>query len=96
MEIDPETGTITILRHTIVDDFGTVLNPMIVAGQVHGGTAQGLGQALGEQAVYDPEGGQLVTGSFMDYWIPRAADLPDGNHITTDRLFAASFSIRHM
>ena len=77
VEVDPETGTITILSHTIVDDFGTVLNPMIVAGQVHGGTAQGLGQALGEQAVYDPVSGQLITGSFMDYWIPRAADLPD-------------------
>ncbi|HCO92285.1 MAG TPA: carbon monoxide dehydrogenase [Alphaproteobacteria bacterium] len=84
VEIDPETGTITILRHTIVDDFGTVLNPMIVAGQVHGGTAQGLGQALGEQAVYDPESGQLVTGSFMDYWIPRAADLPDFTVATED------------
>ncbi|NWG45423.1 MAG: xanthine dehydrogenase family protein molybdopterin-binding subunit [Alphaproteobacteria bacterium] len=75
--IDPETGVVEIARYTVVDDFGVVLNPLLVAGQVQGGVAQGLGQAMGEQAVYDPETGQLLTGSFMDYWLPRAGDLPD-------------------
>jgi carbon-monoxide dehydrogenase large subunit len=75
LEIDPETGTTRIDRWTAVDDFGTLVNPMIVEGQVHGGVAQGVGQALLEGAVYD-KNGQLVTASFMDYTMPRASDLP--------------------
>jgi carbon-monoxide dehydrogenase large subunit len=75
VEVDPETGDVIIAGFTAVDDFGTVINPMIVAGQVHGGIAQGVGQALLEGAIYDTNG-QLVTGSFMDYCMPRANDLP--------------------
>jgi aerobic carbon-monoxide dehydrogenase large subunit len=75
VEVDPETGTTEIVGWTAVDDFGTVINPMIVEGQVHGGIAQGVGQALCEHAVYDSNG-QLVTGSLMDYCMPRALDLP--------------------
>ena len=75
VEIDPDTGKTTVEAFTAVDDFGNVINPMIVAGQVHGGVAQGIGQALLEGCVYD-EGGQLVTGSYMDYCMPRADDLP--------------------
>jgi len=76
VEIDMETGILEVVRFTVVDDFGTVLNPMLVAGQVHGGVAQGLGQALMESTVYEPGSGQLLSGSFMDYPMPRAADLP--------------------
>lgn len=76
VEIDVETGVFKITRFVAVDDFGHVLNPLIVAGQVHGGIAQGLGQAMGEHAIFDNETGQLVTGSFMDYWMPRADDMP--------------------
>lgn len=75
VEIDPETGVTDIVRFTAVDDFGTIINPMIVEGQVHGGLAQGIGQAMLENCVYDAEG-QLQTGSFMDYCMPRADDLP--------------------
>jgi carbon-monoxide dehydrogenase large subunit len=75
VEVDPETGTTEIVAWTAVDDFGTVINPMIVEGQVHGGIAQGVGQAMCEHAVYD-DNGQLVTGSLMDYCMPRAQDLP--------------------
>ncbi|MDC7789035.1 xanthine dehydrogenase family protein molybdopterin-binding subunit [Rhodoplanes sp. TEM] len=75
VEIDPETGRVAIERFTAVDDFGNIINPMIVEGQVHGGIAQGIGQALMEQAVYD-DSGQLVTGSYNDYVMPRAVDLP--------------------
>jgi carbon-monoxide dehydrogenase large subunit len=75
VEVDPDTGIVEILRYTIVDDFGNMLNPMVVEGQVHGGIAQGVGQALMERTVYDEEG-QLLSGSFMDYCIPRAEDLP--------------------
>ena len=75
VEIDPETGATEIVGWTAVDDFGTIINPMIVEGQVHGGIAQGVGQALLEAAIYDKEG-QLVTGSYMDYTMPRAHDLP--------------------
>lgn len=78
VEIDPATGQIAIVNYVIVDDFGATLNPLLLAGQVHGGTMQGIGQALMEQAVYDPADGQLVTGTFMDYALPRAAD---GSHI---------------
>lgn len=76
VEVDPDTGTLEITKYTVVDDFGTVLNPLIVAGQVHGGIVQGLGQAMGEHTVYDDESGQLLTGSFQDYWMPRADDMP--------------------
>jgi carbon-monoxide dehydrogenase large subunit len=76
IEIDPETGDVEILRYTAVDDFGDAINPLLIAGQVHGGVVQGLGQALQEHTVYDPESGQLVSGSFMDYQLPRADDLP--------------------
>jgi carbon-monoxide dehydrogenase large subunit len=75
IEVDPQTGESEIVAWTAVDDFGTVINPMIVEGQVHGGIAQGVGQALLEATVYDAEG-QLVTGSLMDYCMPRARDLP--------------------
>jgi carbon-monoxide dehydrogenase large subunit len=75
VEIDPETGVTRIDRWIAVDDFGTVINPMIVEGQVHGGIAQGVGQAMLERTVYDSEG-QLLTGSYMDYCMPRAGDLP--------------------
>jgi carbon-monoxide dehydrogenase large subunit len=76
VEIDEETGEAGIARYTIVDDFGRALNPLLLEGQVHGGTVQGIGQALLEHAVYDRESGQLLTGSFMDYAMPRADDLP--------------------
>ncbi|HUO13031.1 MAG TPA: xanthine dehydrogenase family protein molybdopterin-binding subunit [Caulobacteraceae bacterium] len=75
VEIDPDTGVVTVTAFTAVDDFGTIINPMIVEGQVHGGVAQGIGQALLEHGVYD-DTGQLITGSFMDYAMPRADDLP--------------------
>ncbi|MCX7355576.1 MAG: xanthine dehydrogenase family protein molybdopterin-binding subunit [Alphaproteobacteria bacterium] len=74
-EVDPETGIVTLERYTIVDDFGVLVNPMLVEGQIHGGVAQGIGQALLEGAVYDSDG-QMLTGSFMDYCMPRADDLP--------------------
>jgi aerobic carbon-monoxide dehydrogenase large subunit len=76
VEVDPETGETEVVRYTVVDDFGQTLNPLLLAGQVHGGLAQGIGQALHERTVYD-EGGQLVTASLMDYRLPRAADLPN-------------------
>jgi carbon-monoxide dehydrogenase large subunit len=75
VEIDPDTGVVEVARMTSVDDIGRIINHMIVEGQVQGGIAQGLGQALFEQAVYD-ESGQLLTGSLMDYCVPRASDLP--------------------
>ncbi len=75
VEVDPETGVVQVVRYTGVNDFGTVVNPMIVAGQLHGGVAQGIGQALMEHVQYD-ESGQPVTGSFMDYAMPRAEDIP--------------------
>jgi aerobic carbon-monoxide dehydrogenase large subunit len=75
VEIDPETGIVRIVRHTVVDDVGRMVNPMLVKGQIHGGVVQGLGQALFEDLVYD-EGGQVVAGSFMDYAMPRADDVP--------------------
>ena len=75
VEVDPETGTAEVVRYTTVNDFGTIVNPLLVEGQVHGGVVQGIGQALHERTHYD-EDGQLVTGSFMDYCLPRAADAP--------------------
>jgi aerobic carbon-monoxide dehydrogenase large subunit len=76
VEIDPETGQAEVINFTASDDFGRIVNPMIVAGQVHGGLAQGIGQALLEGCVYDKETGQLLTGSYNDYAMPRADDLP--------------------
>ncbi|MEM8801515.1 MAG: xanthine dehydrogenase family protein molybdopterin-binding subunit [Pseudomonadota bacterium] len=75
VEIDPETGIVTLDRYSVTDDFGNLINPMLAEGQVHGGVAQGVGQALLEHVVYDDDG-QLLTASFMDYGMPRAADLP--------------------
>jgi carbon-monoxide dehydrogenase large subunit len=77
VEIDPETGEVTLDRYTAVDDYGTLINPLLTIGQVQGGVAQGIGQALTERTVYDPDSGQLLTGSFADYQIPRAVDMPD-------------------
>ncbi len=76
VEIDPETGLVEVTRYSVVDDVGTVMNPMLLKGQLHGGIVQGLGQILLENLVLDPESGQLVTGSFMDYAMPRAGDVP--------------------
>jgi len=76
VEIDPATGIIRIVNYVIVDDFGVTLNPLLLAGQVHGGVMQGIGQALMEQVVYGANDGQLVTGTYMDYALPRAADAP--------------------
>ena len=76
VEVDPETGKTTVEKFVAVDDFGNIVNPMIVSGQVHGGIAQGLGQAMMEGAVYDNASGQLLTGTYMDYTMPRADDLP--------------------
>jgi aerobic carbon-monoxide dehydrogenase large subunit len=75
VEIDPETGVTEVVRYTVTDDFGNLLNPMLAEGQVHGGVAQGIGQAITERVVYD-DNGQLLTASFMDYALPRAEDLP--------------------
>jgi carbon-monoxide dehydrogenase large subunit len=77
LEIDPETGVVTLDRYSAVEDLGRVINPLLVRGQIHGGVVQGLGQALGEQIVYDRESGQLLTASFMDYTMPRADDVPE-------------------
>jgi aerobic carbon-monoxide dehydrogenase large subunit len=79
VEVDPETGEVTVDRYYVVDDLGRVLNPLIVRGQIHGGVVQGIGQALAEQQVYDPGSGQLLTGSFMDYCMPRADLTPEIN-----------------
>ncbi|HLI11134.1 MAG TPA: xanthine dehydrogenase family protein molybdopterin-binding subunit [Alphaproteobacteria bacterium] len=77
VEIDEATGIVEVVRYHVVDDFGVVVNPILLAGQVHGGIAQGVGQALLERTVYDPESGQLLAGSFMDYDMPRADNLPE-------------------
>ena len=76
VEIDPETGTVEVVRYSSVNDFGTIVNPLLVDGQVHGGVVQGIGQAFMESVLYD-ETGQLLTGSFMDYALPRATDVPN-------------------
>ena len=76
VEIDPELGTLEIVRYSAVDDVGRAVNPGIIQGQVHGGIAQGVGQALMEQCYYDPATGQLLSGSFMDYAMPRADNFP--------------------
>jgi carbon-monoxide dehydrogenase large subunit len=76
VEIDPNTGAVAIERYTVVDDFGHTINPLLLEGQVHGGIVQGVGQALLEHAIYDAGSGQLLSGSFMDYVMPRASDVP--------------------
>jgi len=76
VEIDPDTGKTEIVTYVVVDDFGATLNPLLLAGQVHGGLVQGIGQALMEDTVYDPDSGQLLSASFMDYAMPRASDAP--------------------
>ncbi len=76
VEVDPETGAVALARYAMADDYGALVNPMLAEGQVHGGVAQGIGQALGEIAAYDAESGQFLSGSPMDYRLPRAADLP--------------------
>jgi carbon-monoxide dehydrogenase large subunit len=76
VEVDPDTGAVEILRYVVVDDFGVTLNPLLLAGQIHGGAVQGIGQALMERTVYDRDSGQLVTATLMDYALPRAADAP--------------------
>ena len=83
VEVDPDTGTVEVVDYNIVDDFGVVLNPMLVEGQVHGGIVQGIGQALLEGAVYD-DSGQLLTGSFMDYTMPRADNMPSFDFSTVE------------
>jgi carbon-monoxide dehydrogenase large subunit len=84
VEVDAETGTVRIVRYLAVDDCGTMINPMVVEGQVHGGVAHGIGNALLEEIVYDGAG-QLVTGTLMDYALPRASDVPrlDVDHVVT-------------
>ncbi len=85
VEIDPDTGFVELKAYVAVDDVGTVINPMIVEGQIHGGVVQGVGQALFEDCIYDPVSGQLLSGSFMDYCMPRADTVPSmdaGTHIT--------------
>jgi carbon-monoxide dehydrogenase large subunit len=77
LEIDRDTGQVDITRYQMVSDFGVVINPMLVEGQLHGGVVQGIGQALNEESLYDSETGQLITGSGMDYWTPRARELPN-------------------
>jgi aerobic carbon-monoxide dehydrogenase large subunit len=81
LEIDPQTGAVELDRYTVVDDVGTVINPLLAKGQIHGGVAQGAGQALYEDVVYDPDSGQLLTGTLMDYGIPRADTL---SRVTVD------------
>lgn len=76
VEVDPDTGEVSLLRYVAVDDYGTLVNPLLAEAQVHGGLAQGIGQALMEEARYDPDGGQLLSATFMDYAMPRAMDLP--------------------
>ena len=85
VEVDPQTGKVEICAFTAMDDFGNIINPMIVEGQVHGGVAQGLGQAMLENCIYDDESGQLLTATYMDYAMPRADDFPYfkvGNNVT--------------
>ena len=81
VEVDPQTGVTRVERFTAVDDFGNLVNPMIVEGQVHGGLVQGIGQALLEACAYDADSGQLLSGSYMDYAMPRADDMP---HFTVE------------
>jgi carbon-monoxide dehydrogenase large subunit len=89
VEIDPETGRVTLQRYLAVDDYGRVINPLLTTGQVQGGVAQGIGQAMLEHTVYDPDSAQLLSGSLLDYALPRADDLPDLD-ITLDGLPTAA------
>jgi aerobic carbon-monoxide dehydrogenase large subunit len=84
VEIDPETGVCSFVDYVVVEDIGTVVNPTLARGQMHGGIAQGMGQAIGERVVYDEESGQLLTGSFMDYQMPRADDMPTVRFMTRE------------
>jgi carbon-monoxide dehydrogenase large subunit len=77
VEVDPQTGVVDVVRYSVTDDVGKAVNPLIVRGQVHGGVAQGFGQAVLERTAYDPDSGQLLSGTFMDYALPRADDLPN-------------------
>jgi carbon-monoxide dehydrogenase large subunit len=77
VEVDPDTGAVSVVDYTVVNDFGTIINPMITDGQVMGATTQGIGQALLEDIIYEKESGQLLSGSLMDYCLPRADDLPN-------------------
>jgi carbon-monoxide dehydrogenase large subunit len=77
VEVDPETGTVDILDYVAVDDSGVIVNPLLAAGQIHGGVVQGIGQALSEEVCYDRETGQLLTGSLLDYAVPRADCMPN-------------------
>jgi aerobic carbon-monoxide dehydrogenase large subunit len=90
VEIDPETGAAELLRYTAVDDYGRLINPMLTEGQVQGGVAQGIGQAMMEHTVYDPESGQLLSGSLMDYALPRADDFPSFDIDLIERPTAAN------
>jgi carbon-monoxide dehydrogenase large subunit len=90
VEIDPETGAASLVRYTAVDDYGRLINPLLTAGQVQGGVAQGIGQAMLEHTVYDPQSGQLVSGSLMDYALPRADDLPAFDITLVERPTAAN------
>jgi carbon-monoxide dehydrogenase large subunit len=87
VEIDPDTGAVAIVRHTVVDDVGRMVNPLLVKGQIHGGVVQGLGQGLFEELAYESSTAQLVAGSFMEYAMPRADDVPafqvDGHEVPT-------------
>ncbi len=84
VEIDRDTGYVQVTRYAMVSDFGTVINPMLLEGQLHGGVSNGLGQALCEEVIYDPDSGQLLTGSFMDYCLPRAVETPHFGWATTE------------
>ena len=90
VEIDPETGSVELLRYTAVDDYGRLINPMLTEGQVQGGVTQGIGQAMLEHTVYSPESGQLLSGSLMDYALPRADDLPSFDIDLIERPTAAN------
>jgi carbon-monoxide dehydrogenase large subunit len=90
VEIDPETGAASLVRYTAIDDYGRLINPMLTEGQVQGGVAQGIGQALLEHTVYDSESGQLLSGSLTDYALPRAADLPSFDIALVERPTAAN------
>ncbi len=90
VEVDPETGTIRLVDYTAIDDYGRLINPMLTEGQVQGGAAQGIGQALLEHTVYDPQSGQLLSGSLMDYALPRADDLPSFDIALIERPTAAN------
>ena len=95
VEIDPDTGVVDLVSYLAVDDIGTVINPIIVAGQLHGGIAQGVGQALYENCVYDEHSGQMLSGSFMDYAMPRADNLPNMKIVTQSTLCThTSFGVK--